>query len=284
MSEYCQEQLILESTKIQVSQNINSKKIKNFQPEELSSNHLNNDGSSEPVLSNTQENILEPINGLDLIKTLGDKYETLFKKTIIKTESGETYFWENSDRTVKIHPEKISVPTFSKESTALALDAAIHNFGNTLTISGTEDFKDSILNILSQADYKHINLTNKNLQEKLDAMRGIDNVILSPDTVKSADHDHLPVNIDTNSGVIEYFKQIDPKLVEAVLASNEIIHESRGMVLLGEHAQEDPKLLFELFAMKTGIEVSDRNQLDKIKADYQPQYSVSCKETSSERA
>jgi len=110
------------------------------------------------------------------------------------------------------------------------------------------------------------------------------NAILSPDTVKIADYDHLPVNIDTNSGVIEYFKQIDPKLVEAVLASNEIIHESRGMVLLGEHAQEDPKLLFELFAMKTGIEVSDRNQLDKIKADYQLQYSVSCKETSSERA
>ncbi|MBY0379098.1 MAG: hypothetical protein K2P99_01715 [Burkholderiales bacterium] len=284
LSEYCQEQLMVESTKIQVLQNINSKKIDNSQSEELSHNILSNNAEDELVLSNMSENTLEPVNGLALIKTLGDKYETLFKKTTINTEAGETYFWENSDRTVKIHPGKILVPIFSKESTALALDAAVHNFGNTLTISGTEDFKDSILNILSTVDYKHINLTNENLQEKLDTMRGINNVISLPDPIKSIEH--LPVNIDTNSGVIEYFKQIDPKLVETVLASNEIMHESRGMILLGKNAQENPKLLFELFALKTGIEISDCNQLDKIKVDYQlqKQNGITCKENVSERA
>ena len=283
LSEYCQEQLIVESTKVQILQNINAKKIDNFKSDELSSNILSNDEKNESVLSNMPENTLEPSNGLDLIKNLGDKYETLFKKTTIKTEAGETYFWENSDRTVKIHPGKITVPTFSKESTALALDAAIHNFGNTLTISGTEEFRDSILNILAKDEYKHINLTNKRLQDKLDAIRGVNNVISPPEIIKNAIP--LPVNIDTNSGVIEYFKQIDPKLVEAVLASNEIMHETRGMILLGEHAQENPKLLFELFAMKTGIEVSDVNQLDKIKVDYQlqKQKNATSKENISER-
>lgn len=104
------------------------------------------------------------------IGDLAKEHETLFKKIQI----GDTHYWENTEKTVKIHPEKISVPKVSRDSVELALSAAISNFGNTISVRGTEEFIGQVLKTLSENEkYKKVNLSNEDLQAKLDELRGV---------------------------------------------------------------------------------------------------------------
>ena len=73
---------------------------------------------------------------------------------------------------------------------------------------------------------------------------------------KKKDED-ISSEFNLNKDVIEFFNEINPKLVEQVLNKNEICFSMKGMILYGEHAQENPKLLFELFASNCGFKATN---------------------------
>lgn len=107
------------------------------------------------------------------LKELSQEFETLFRKVTVGEGENQHYYFENTDSTIKIHPEKISVKKISRDSVELAIAAAIDNYGNNLDIRGTQEFKEVVLSILSNDKYKDIQLNNQELQEKLNELRGI---------------------------------------------------------------------------------------------------------------
>lgn len=130
--------------------------------------------SSEPEQLAAPENSTNEITSSDKAFTpkigeLSKTHETLFRKIQV----GNQHYFESTDQSVKIHPEKVAVTKVSRDSVNLALDAAINSYGNNLSIRGTPEFKDIALSILSREQYKEIQLNNPELQERLNQMRGI---------------------------------------------------------------------------------------------------------------
>ncbi|MCE2706857.1 MAG: hypothetical protein LW807_07260 [Proteobacteria bacterium] len=82
---------------------------------------------------------------------------------------------------------------------------------------------------------------------------------------------NMPPNFDNNEEVIKFFNEINPYLVEQVINKNEICFAMKGMIISGEHAQENPKLLFELFASNCGFKVTDINSKNVISSEKQLQ-------------
>ena len=125
--------------------------------------------AQEAISLTNFENEITTTQKIDL-KYLAKEHETVFKKVRI----GNHHYWENAEKTVRIHPEKVSVPKVTQDSLLLAIDVAAKNFGNQLTIRGNKEFNEQLLQVLATNDkFANITLTNQDLQQKLDAMRGI---------------------------------------------------------------------------------------------------------------
>ncbi|MBY0379100.1 MAG: hypothetical protein K2P99_01725 [Burkholderiales bacterium] len=92
--------------------------------------------------------------------------------------------------------------------------------------------------------------------------------------------DNKGVNVNTfpnfknNDEVLKFFNEINPNLVEQVLNKNEICFSMKGMIIHGAHAQENPQLLFELFASNCGFKATDMQPNSVISSQKQLQ----CKE------
>ncbi len=147
-----------------------------------SASHVNQEQDSQSIenLSSEPEQLAAPENSTNEITSsdkaftpkigeLSKTHETLFRKIQV----GNQHYFESTDQSVKIHPEKVAVTKVSRDSVNLALDAAINSYGNNLSIRGTPEFKDIALSILSREQYKEIQLNNPELQERLNQMRGI---------------------------------------------------------------------------------------------------------------
>lgn len=149
------------------------------------------------------ENEIKP-NQKIIISELAKDHETLFKKINV----GDTHYWENTEKSVKIHPERVTIPKISRDSVELAISAAVMNFGNEIKIQGTEQFKEHVLEILSNNEkYKDVTLANPELQQKLDDMRGtvinsieasnqnkVENSIVAPEITLSNDNIEPEIN------------------------------------------------------------------------------------------
>ena len=124
----------------------------------------------KPQQIETIQNEITPLNNGIRIHELAKEHETLFTKVHI----GDNHYWENSEKTVKIHPEKISVPKVSRDSVELALSAATSNFGKTISVRGSDEFIEHVLTVLSTNEkYKDVNLSNEKIQTQLNERRGV---------------------------------------------------------------------------------------------------------------
>lgn len=205
-----------------------------------------NQSRNQPLQENLKptqqpENYKEPINNTEIennkneikptqkiiISELAKDHETLFKKVNV----GDTHYWENTEKSVKIHPERITIPKLSRDSVELAISAAVMNFGNKIKIQGTEQFKENVLEILSNNEkYKNVTLANPELQQKLDEMRGTvinsieasnqnktENVIIAPENTHSNNNAAPEINNKISDEVKSMEQNTPPNISSTVI-------------------------------------------------------------------
>ena len=135
----------------------------------IETSHLNDNqsaGYNHQEIKTENNEFVSP-NGI-LISELSKEHETLFQKVRV----GDSHYWENTEKSIKIHPEKISVSSVNAASVELAISAAIQGFGNHIDVRGTEEFKNEVIKALSTNEkYAEINLANPELQQRLDLVR-----------------------------------------------------------------------------------------------------------------
>lgn len=200
LSDLAKQKLMLAIEDYDTNQSRNQPLQENLKTTQQPENH------KEPI-NNTEiennENEIKPTQKI-IISELAKDHETLFKKVNV----GDTHYWENTEKSVKIHPERITIPKLSRDSVELAISAAVMNFGNEIKIQGTEQFKENVLEILSNNEkYKNVTLANPELQQKLDEIRGTvinsieasnqnktENVIIAPENTNSNDNPAPEIN------------------------------------------------------------------------------------------
>lgn len=233
-----------------------------------------NFNTHEPDQHNGVENIMQSKSGNISISSLAKEHETLFRKVLI----GDTHYWENTEKTVKIHPEKISVPKVSRDSVELALSAAVSSFGSELKIRGTKEFDNHVLNILATNEkYKDVTLSNPKLQEQLDALRNTPKNEIMPgteNTIESANqtNKYVLINeqnkelfpINDHSNILDYFKNNFPEtapIIDKAISDGKLeISGNKGGVIHFSDLEKDNSLvlnqhLTDLLAQHTNDKV-----------------------------
>lgn len=76
--------------------------------------------AQERHLKKEPENIIEQDPKRHSIFSLSKEHETHFKKVEL---DADRHYWVNKEETIKIYPEKVTIPTVTRDSVALALDA-----------------------------------------------------------------------------------------------------------------------------------------------------------------
>lgn len=94
------------------------------------------------------------------------------KEFFTKQTKGNYYYWTSRNNEIDVHKTHVNINKVSDNSTKLALDIAITQFGNNLNIRGSNTFVDTAINILaSDPQYKNISLDNPKYQEMLESKR-----------------------------------------------------------------------------------------------------------------
>lgn len=195
-------------------------------------NPIDNDSVEQPTVTAEPENTISSADKefTPKIDELSKAHEILFRKVHV----GEQYYFESTDKAVKIHPEKIAIAQVSRDSVALAIDAAINSYGNNLSITGTPKFKDIALSILSLEQYKDIQLNNPELQEQLNQMRGIAPVenIIAPGTQQDTEQ------IEKDTSLV---KPIEPTVDTPNVDTAIVNHQASDVVQTVEIATDATK-------------------------------------------
>ena len=187
LTDYCKEQLMLGVEQLSIHKKQNqldniSQNIEKIEYNSIESNKLNK----------------------PLITALAEKHETLFRKVMIESPDGNSHYWINQDESVKIITDRVSVQKLSIDSVQLALDAAIHSFGNELKISGSDEFKNTILHVIANNnEYSNIQLNNEELQSKLNELRGVKPLV---NEISQSTENTITPSVDTH--------KIDSSLVQ----------------------------------------------------------------------
>lgn len=94
------------------------------------------------------------------------------KEFFTQQTNGDYKYWTSRNGDIDVHSTHINVNKPSDESIKLALDVAVSQFGNKLTINGNDNFiKATIEVIASNQRYANISLDKPELQEMLDSKR-----------------------------------------------------------------------------------------------------------------
>ena len=159
----------LEAKTIEPQQSVESEIIN----EQVIASELQNNADTTLINDQAESNEITPSKFRPDLKELRQEYDTLFRKVVVGEGENQQHYYETTDKSVKIHEQKVSVSKISQDSVGLALKAAVQTYGNELEIKGTKEFKEIALNILSQEKYKDVQLNNPDLQDRLNKLRGI---------------------------------------------------------------------------------------------------------------
>ena len=267
----------------------NNDQLKNYVDARVTKHSLLNDSAQQKLLSaqdkyrlSHQENIIEQDPKKHSILSLSKEHETHFTKV----ESNNSHFhWINKDESVKIYPERVTVPKVTRDSVELALDAAIMNFGKELKIRGTQQFKQQIIELLVDNEkYKDITLLNPDLNKQLDKVRGTPKNTMSEGTIpqqtieNSISSESNQVEVEqsnptekiftinsstTSTDVMNYFESINPQLIAEAKNSGFITHKQPGFMDDKVLITAEPKELAEVLSKVTGASIEIDSSLTK---------------------
>lgn len=147
-----------------------------------------------------------------------------------KQTVGNYEYWSSRDGAVEVHDKHINVNITRDETINLALDVAVSKFGSQLSLNGTDEFIDEVINQLAiNQKYAEVSLNNPEHQEKLDSKRldiEIENAVDLDFNSIDIDLDDVPnIDINRNKPLTQQAHEIKQELtpVEQVLREYEEI-------------------------------------------------------------
>lgn len=168
--------------------------------------------------------VQEQISGYKVTNklTLPMEYKQDF---ITKTTITGTYL-ECKNNTLIVKPDAILIKEVNLDNVQKALDIAITNYGSPLTLRGSKDFQESVVNLMATNDkYKNVSFVSPELQKKLEVLKEQSiNQFVNPAEQKQVND----IIFSNKDAVLNHFKEINPKMIEELKESGLVKYKVEG--------------------------------------------------------